>query len=174
MAKVQPRSGHGVPSEGFLPAGLGCLCNSLIFRLQGLPPLTPRSDSNRGVARRSNKEETIDQRNPRGRRKWVGVILVEAMTTSLLESALTRGTRSWDVTIQKVTSILLCSSLCCRVGDINRSTYDDQPLPFLAWKDIELATKRETSKSKSLASDTCHLPHCLHNSWPRLLAAPPC
>ncbi len=69
VAKVKPRSGHGVPSEGFLPAGLGCLCNSLIFRL---PPLAPRSDSNSGVARRSNKEGTIDQRTPRGRRSGLG------------------------------------------------------------------------------------------------------
>jgi hypothetical protein len=172
VAKVKPRSGHGVPSEGFLQAGLCCLCNSLIFRYKDFH--LSRHDRTRiAVLLDDLTNKGLLTREPTRQKEWVGVILVEAMTTSLLESALTRGTRSWDVTIQKVTSILLCSSLCCRVGDINRSTYDDQSLPFLAWKDIELATKRETSKSKSLASDTCHFPHCLHNSWPRLLATPP-
>jgi len=93
-------------------------------------------------------------REPTRQKEWVGVILIEAMTTSLLESALTRGTRSWDVTIQKVTSILLCSSLCCRVGDINRSLYDDQSLPFLAWKDIELALVTGSEEERFVAKIT--------------------
>ena len=153
MTKVKPRSGHGVPSEGFLQAGLSCLCSSLIFRYKDFH--LSRHDRTRiAVLLDDLTNKGLLTREPTRQKEWVGVILIEAMTTSLLESALTRGTRSWDVTIQKVTSILLCSSLCCRVGDINRSLYDDQSLPFLAWKDIELALVTGSEEERFVAKIT--------------------
>ena len=60
------------------------------------------------------------------------------MIYAILQDALQNGTRKWDVTISRSLSILLLSSLRCRVGDIAKGEFDDHSLPFLCWRDIRL------------------------------------
>jgi hypothetical protein len=43
---------------------------------------------------------------------------------------------NWDITIQKVLSILFISALSCRPGDIMKSWEDERPLPFIYYNDI--------------------------------------
>lgn len=71
---------------------------------------------------------------------WVGVSLVKRMVDALFDDAVENGTRSWDVTILRVLSLVLTSALQCRSGDIHKHhrDEDDQPLPFIAYKDVRL------------------------------------
>lgn len=70
--------------------------------------------------------------------QWVGVTLIRVLIRSLLSIAHEAGTQNWDKTLSDVTSILLCSALTCRVGDIMKGKLDEHRLPFLCWKNIKI------------------------------------
>lgn len=69
---------------------------------------------------------------------WVGVLLVKRMVDARFNDALENGTKSWDVTILRALNLILTSALRCRAGDIHKHYGDDQPLPFIAYKDVRL------------------------------------
>lgn len=71
-------------------------------------------------------------------RRWVGTRMVARMVQALYQDALFNGTKSWDITLVQVQSLLLHTALACRVGDISSSPLDRHALPFLTYGDITM------------------------------------
>lgn len=60
------------------------------------------------------------------------------ITMAMLVDALSMGTVHWDVTLSKVTSVVVTAAITARAGDIYADRADDQPLPYLCYQDIRL------------------------------------
>ncbi|KAI9695795.1 MAG: hypothetical protein M1836_006061 [Candelina mexicana] len=75
-------------------------------------------------------------KNPFREKQWLGCQIIRRVVNSLLLDALKHGTRSWDVLISKVSSLVLVSALG-RSGDVARSTHYDG-LVCLCYKDITI------------------------------------
>jgi hypothetical protein len=45
---------------------------------------------------------------------------------------------NWDVTLSRITSIVLTAALSTRSGDIATDPTDNQPLPYLCYKDVTI------------------------------------
>lgn len=56
----------------------------------------------------------------------------------MVNHALNQGTMNWDVTLSRITSIVLTGALSARAGDVTTDALDDQPLPYLCYKDITM------------------------------------
>lgn len=133
---VKPTT-NAVPSYDWLQSGLRCLLGSLYFHHSAFS--LSRHDSLR-------ISTVIDElahqgkvtKEPSRQRNWVGVFIVRKIATAMLIDALTRGTLNWDVTLSKLTSIVLTAALLVRSGDILADSLDDQPLPYLCYQDITL------------------------------------
>ncbi|KAM0797621.1 hypothetical protein BDR22DRAFT_432785 [Usnea florida] len=69
-------------------------------------------------------------------KQWVGAVMVQRVVTAMMVDALDSGTRNWDLTLVKVTAIVLCSALGTRIGDIATNRLDDRQFPYLIWEDI--------------------------------------
>lgn len=79
------------------------------------------------------------------------MILLE-MAKRWFTYALTNGTHSWDITLLKVTSVVLQSPLSSRSGDITRSQLYGG-LESLCWKDITLRLDDASDKSNPSIQD---------------------
>lgn len=75
-------------------------------------------------------------REPSREHNWVGVHILRNITTAMLNEALTQGTLHRDVTLSRITSLVLVSCVSARAGDLNADILDDQPLPYLCYKDV--------------------------------------
>lgn len=71
-------------------------------------------------------------------RNWVGTHILRKIVTAILDNALSEGTLHWDVTLSRIASLVLVAALSARAGDLNADPLDDQPLPYLCYKDIDL------------------------------------
>lgn len=71
------------------------------------------------------------------KKMWIGFMLVLKMATAWIKDAFENGTHSWDITISKLTSVLLQSALSSRSGDITRSQLYEG-LECLCWGHIIL------------------------------------
>jgi hypothetical protein len=91
-------------------------------------------------------------KDPAYERNYIGVFLVRKLTTALFKDALTCGTRSWDVTLAKILSIVLTSALAARTGDLTVGDLDVHELPFLAYKDITLKLNKGAKLVNLVAS----------------------
>ncbi|MCJ1384839.1 hypothetical protein MMC17_007957 [Xylographa soralifera] len=75
-------------------------------------------------------------REPSRQKNWIGVFILRRITRAMFINALTNGRKNWGVSLSKITSIVLTSSLSARAGDILSDPIDDQPLPYLCYKDL--------------------------------------
>jgi hypothetical protein len=77
-------------------------------------------------------------KEPSWERNWVGAFMVRRLVTAVFRDALLHGTLSWDVTISKALIIVMAAALTARTGDLTTAPLDEQPVPFLCYKDITL------------------------------------
>ncbi|KAE8448563.1 hypothetical protein EG329_009444 [Mollisiaceae sp. DMI_Dod_QoI] len=81
------------------------------------------------------------------KKQWVSFMVLLEMAKRWFTFALTNGTRSWDITLLKVTSVVLQSALSSTSGDVTRSQLYEG-LECLCWKDITLCLADASNRSK--------------------------
>jgi hypothetical protein len=86
------------------------------------------------------------------KKQWVSFMILLEMAKRWFTYALTNGTHSWDITLLKVTSVVLQSALSSRSGDITRSQLYEG-LECLCWKDITLRLDDASDKSNPSIQD---------------------
>ncbi|MCJ1317503.1 hypothetical protein MMC15_002828 [Xylographa vitiligo] len=62
---------------------------------------------------------------PSQQNNWIRVFILRRITRAIFVDALNNGTKNWDVTLSKITSIILTSSFSARAGDILTDRLDD-------------------------------------------------
>ena len=71
--------------------------------------------------------------------QWVTVDVIRRISETSLQTALDKGTRSWDELLSSVLGIVLQAALCSRAGDIMRDPIDDpEGGKILVWADIDM------------------------------------
>jgi hypothetical protein len=126
-----------VPSYDWLKGGFRHLLLALVFH-------HPKFTLTRHESARISS--TIQQllkgglltRDPSRERQWIGAFILRKITTAMVNHALNQGTMNWDVTLSRITSIVLTGALSARAGDVTTDALDDQPLPYLCYKDITM------------------------------------
>ncbi len=138
--KVDPRGGHRAPSYRWLKSGIETAIKGLlvVYDFSLTPHETSRIQSMTQALLKAGKLTN----DPTRIKQWAGLVIVRAMVESYLIKALNEGTVCWDNILYRTASFVWMSALQCRVGDFMKGPLDDQPLPFLAWKDIELRFER--------------------------------
>ncbi|KAH7398061.1 hypothetical protein BKA64DRAFT_673464 [Cadophora sp. MPI-SDFR-AT-0126] len=81
--------------------------------------------------------------DPQREAQWVGISLVKRMIVAIVEEGIESGTRSWDVTIAKVLSIILLGVLGARCGEPSVSQ-GYMGVEYLRWEHIWLKLKPGT------------------------------
>ncbi|KAG4428859.1 hypothetical protein IFR05_015662 [Cadophora sp. M221] len=81
--------------------------------------------------------------DPQREAQWVGISLVKRMIVAVAEEAIESRTRSWDVTITKILSIILLGALGARCGDLTLST-GYKNVEYLQWKHIQIKLRPGT------------------------------
>ena len=137
--KVKPRSSRKiVPSEAWFSGGLQSLMSPLIFKYPNWNLSSHETLRIKSLLSSLTASGKLT-REPDRARQWLGVILVKRMIEALLQDTIQNVTSAWSVSLSKILSLLLTSSLQCRCGDITTSSKDkDRVLPFLAWGDVRL------------------------------------
>lgn len=131
--KVDPRSGHGVPSYRWMREGIKTLKQALTFEHSDFH-LSAHDSLRIDALTDGSVEQGRLTKEPARERHWLGVTSVKRMVDAVFEDALHNGSRNWDLTIHTVLSILLTSAIQCRPGDISKSTYNTQPLRCFVYK----------------------------------------
>ncbi|KAK9372787.1 uncharacterized protein V1513DRAFT_466306 [Lipomyces chichibuensis] len=86
-----------------------------------------------------------DKRLTRGlwnRRVWLNFMIVSRMGRAWLEHHHNHGTWNWDITLARLMSVVLVTSLGCRAGDAARSQYYEG-MEFLQYRHVELLLEGE-------------------------------
>ncbi|KFZ16943.1 hypothetical protein V501_01982 [Pseudogymnoascus sp. VKM F-4519 (FW-2642)] len=176
VKKVKPKSLE-VPSFEWLKAGFRHLLLALIFHYSEFT-LSKHDSSRISSVFDVMLEEGKLTTEPSQHHNWIGVYILRHIATAIFRDALCEGTLSWDVTLSKSTSIVLTSALSCRAGDITTDPLDDQPLPFLCYRDItvrlsggerienmmaEVVIRNEKSKKRNQQKNRTVILHCLPN-----------
>ncbi|KAF4632684.1 hypothetical protein G7Y89_g5445 [Cudoniella acicularis] len=78
------------------------------------------------------------------KKNWLGFRIVLLIAEAWVKSTMEHGTSSWDITLSKLTSVVLQGALSSRSGDITRSQLYEG-LECLCWGDITLELKGEPS-----------------------------
>jgi hypothetical protein len=86
------------------------------------------------------------------KKQWVNFMVLLEMAKRWFTYALTNGAHSWDITLLKVTSVVLQSALSSRSGDITRSQLYEG-LECLCWKDITLRLGDASNRSNPSIQD---------------------
>ncbi|KAL8643647.1 MAG: hypothetical protein Q9210_007603, partial [Variospora velana] len=134
--KVRPRGGHAVPSYRWLQMGLTVAADGLLnlydYRLS--PHDTKRLDAMMHLMLKQGKLT----KDPVREKQWAGLSILRTMVQAWLIKALAEGTMCWDQVFSRVGTMVWMSALQCRAGDFLKDALDDHPLPYLAYRDIEL------------------------------------
>ena len=146
----EPQSGTGAPSFRAVQRGYDALCKNLTFRYPTFH-LSPHDEMRVKALSNKHLEDGALTKEPACIRQWVGASLVRTMVFTMLEGAHESGTINWDIPLSKIDSLLLCSSLCCRSGDITKGPFDRQKLPFLCWNDIKIKLPDSTDIGRAAA-----------------------
>lgn len=137
VGQIKPVGLHQVPSYNWIQQGVLHLVDSIVF-YHGEFTLSKHERLRiQATIHRLFHEKKLTK-DPAIERHHIGVFLVRKLSTGLFKDALTTGTRSWDVTLAKVLSIILTSALAARTGDLTVGELDDHELPFLTYGDITL------------------------------------
>lgn len=134
--KVRPRGGHAVPSYRWLQMGLAAAADGLLnlydYRLS--PHDTKRLTAMMHLMLKQGKLT----KDPVREKQWAGLSILRTMVQAWMIKALAEGTMCWDQVLSRVGTMVWMSALQCRAGDFLKATIDDHPLPYLAYRDIEL------------------------------------
>ena len=130
---------HSVPTFKSMKMALGYLREELTFWFPDFK-LTEHDKSRLSSNLNRLLEEGLLTQEANFERNWVGVHTVRKIASSLFVEALEKGTRNWDVTLARVSCIIIMSSLQTRIGDITDRTtkWDNEQLPYLQYSDIRL------------------------------------
>lgn len=108
------------------------------------------------------KSGTLTRESMRDEKLWLMHDVVGRMTTAILRDAVTQGTQSWEITIQRCLSLLLMAALCCRAGDFTRSNMYDG-LEVLRWEHVTVHLEAAESPSRFMAM--LELQYCKGEKW---------
>jgi hypothetical protein len=86
------------------------------------------------------------------KKQWVSFMALLKITEAWFTYALVNGTHSWDLTLLKVTGVVLQSALSSRSGDMTRSQLYDG-LECLCWKDITLKLDAASDRANPTVQD---------------------
>jgi hypothetical protein len=136
VQRVKPTS-RAVPSYDWLTVGLKHLLSSIVFYHKNFSLSTHESSHITTTIHKLFQDGRLTK-EPARVKCWVGVYILRKLTVAMLVDGLENGAMNWDVTLSKVTSIILQSALSSRSGDLATDPLDDQPLPFLCYEDITL------------------------------------
>jgi len=143
-SKVRTPSSTGVPSISWIKHGVMALIQGLIFKHESFK-LSPHQSIRISTAidkLLKNGEITAE---PMRIKQWVTAILVLRLANFWLINALTNGTKSWDVTISRLLSIVLMAGCASRAGEIARSPKYVK-MECLCWKDVDMRFDRASEK----------------------------
>ena len=135
--RIKPKGAHKVPSYLWIQQGVLHLVDSVVFYHREFTLSKHERLRIQSTIHRLFHEGKLTK-DPSTERNYIGVFLVRKLSTGIFKDALTSGTRSWDVTLAKILSIVLTSALAARTGDLTVGELDDHELPFLTYGDITL------------------------------------
>lgn len=134
--KVRPKGGHTVPSYAWLERGLRIAVDGLLhyYNYRLTPHDNKRLQSKMHTLLRQGKLT----KDPIRAKQWAGLSILRAMTQAWLIEALRDGVLSWDQTLSRLGTVVWMSALQCRAGDFLMTWLAEHPLPYLAYKDVQL------------------------------------
>jgi len=136
VARVSPKV-LSVPSYEWLKGGLRHLLLALIFHHAEFN-LNRHASTRISTSIQQLLKDGRLTRDPSREKQWVGAFVLRKIATAILHNALHEGTLCWDVTLSRIASVVLTAALSARAGDVARDPLDDQPLPYLCFKDITI------------------------------------
>jgi len=111
---------NGVPGYAYIRGGLKHLIVCLQFRFAKFSLI-----KHERLRIASVVNELLDSgkitKNSTHEKHWITAQLIDKLTRSVFEQALTKGTLSWDVVISKCLSLVLQSAIAGRAGEVMRS-----------------------------------------------------
>jgi hypothetical protein len=141
VGRIKPHGLHKVPSYNWIQQGILHLVDSIVF-YHGEFTLSKHERLRiQSTIHRLFHEKKLSK-DPAIERHHIVVFLVRKLSTGIFKDALTSGTRSWDVALSKILSIVLTSALAARTGDLTVGELDDRELPFIVYEDITLKLNR--------------------------------
>ena len=120
---LKPGNSTGVPSYSTIRGSVWRLSQSLVFHYKDWT-LSAHERMRIDTLLHKYLQDGQLANEPRRIKQWVGALVVQKIAMAMLVDALSNGCHNWDVTLQKVTSVVLCAALQARVGDIGKNRLD--------------------------------------------------
>ena len=107
---LKPRSGTSiVPSSTTMMLAVNMLAESLVFHYK--VHLTAHDRIRIKTFLDKYLQDGLLTKEPVRTKQWVGAQIVQKVAVAMLDDAVSNGTLDWDVTFNKITSIVLCTAL---------------------------------------------------------------
>jgi hypothetical protein len=139
-SKVRTHSPAGVPSFSWIKHGVVALIQGLIFKHESFR-LSPHQSLRISTAIDKLLKDGAITAEPSRIKQWVTAALVLRLANFWLINALTQGTKSWDITISRLLSMVLMAGCASRAGEIARSPKYIK-MECLCWKDVDMRFDR--------------------------------
>jgi len=143
-SKVRTFSSAGVPSFSWIKHGVAALIRGLIFKHESFK-LSQHESLRISTAIDKLLKDGELTAEPARIKQWVTAVLVLRLANFYLMNALTDGTKSWDITISRLLSIVLMAACASRAGEIARSPKYVK-MECLCWKDVDIRFDRASEK----------------------------
>jgi hypothetical protein len=140
VSRVQPKSNQ-VPSYHWLKGAVAQTTECCIFHYKDFT-LSSHERLRIATLLDSLLQEGKVTMDPTWERNWAGAVVVQKLTSSLVNQAFEEGTMTWDITISRCLSIVLVAAVGARSGDVTVAPLDRHALPYLAYKDVVLRMKK--------------------------------
>ena len=138
IPKLVPRNFTGVPSYSTITCALADLIKWAQFEFSTFKLTTHDTIRIKSLLMNFLRDGKLT-REPARQKQWVGCVMIRVMVTSVLNNAMSNGTKNWDITISGVLNLLLLSSLAARSGDLVPDDMEKgSPTAFLNYNDIVL------------------------------------
>lgn len=133
---VRTFSPVGVPSMSWMSHAISSTIEGLIFKYPDFKLSKHESMRISTEVDRLEKEGQITK-EPRRAVQWITACIIIRMCRSWLIDALENGTKSWEVTISRLLSIVLMAACGSRSGEIGRSS-KYTGYECICWKDVDI------------------------------------
>lgn len=139
ITKYMKPVAKSVPRWDTMKNYLRLLITKLIFQYPKFS-LSPNERSRIANTFKEMLDRSLLTKDPAREAQWVGITLVKKMVIAVIEDATNGGTRSWDVTVSKILTLVLLGTLGARGGDLAQSD-GYKGLEYSRWSHMEIKVK---------------------------------
>lgn len=140
--------GKPVISRRTIVSGLGCLNHTLTEEFAQFKITQHEAKKIESLLNRLEQEGKLVS-GVWKEKQFLGTASVRKLAIAWLTDALENGTRAWDITIMKLTSVLTVSACAARGGDIMLSSHYKNT-EALTWADLDLRLNESSNSADAL------------------------